>query len=267
MTKRLFLTDLDGTLLNKESSITDATRQAVTDYISRDNYFAICTGRALPSGIKIFNSLNISSHNCFVVGYNGSQIYDCEKEKLIYNCTLSNDITEKLFDLADEFHIHLQAYNNGKAISRRPNEHSDYYSSHYHTSYIFNEDIISALTEPTCKVMLIEPDETKVENFFNKMNQLYGDQVKGAKCNTYYYDIFNKVSGKGAAVERLCEYLELPIEASVAAGDEINDLEMLQVAHCSIAMINGCDAVKAAASFITEDDNDHNGLVPFFNMF
>ena len=39
---------------------------------------------------------------------------------------------------------------------------------------------------------------------------------------------------------------------------------MIQTAGCGIAMINGTDDVKAAADVITETDNNHDGLVPFF---
>ena len=46
----------------------------------------------------------------------------------------------------------------------------------------------------------------------------------------------------------------------MAAGDEQNDLSMIQAAGMGIAMVNGSEEVKMAATVITTKDNDHDGL-------
>ena len=46
----------------------------------------------------------------------------------------------------------------------------------------------------------------------------------------------------------------------IAFGDADNDVEMLGKAGISFAMKNGSDKLKAIADFVTEEDNDHDGI-------
>ena len=58
-------------------------------------------------------------------------------------------------------------------------------------------------------------------------------------------------------------YINIPIENSLAAGDQENDISMLKAAGTGIAMINGTEEVKKIADVITKKDNDNDGLVEF----
>jgi len=58
----------------------------------------------------------------------------------------------------------------------------------------------------------------------------------------------------------VCNHLQIPISESVAAGDAENDISMLEAAGAAVAMANASPAVKACADFITQKDNDHDGL-------
>ena len=69
-----------------------------------------------------------------------------------------------------------------------------------------------------------------------------------------------KESGKGSAVKRLAEHLGIPIANTYAAGDEKNDISMIEAAGCGIAMLNASEEVKAYADVVTKYDNDHDGL-------
>ncbi len=60
-------------------------------------------------------------------------------------------------------------------------------------------------------------------------------------------ELINKAFNKGMAVERLCAYLDIPIENTVAFGDSMNDLEMIRAAGVGICMGNGSETLKKAA--------------------
>ncbi|MBQ8597880.1 MAG: HAD hydrolase family protein, partial [Lachnospiraceae bacterium] len=78
--------------------------------------------------------------------------------------------------------------------------------------------------------------------------------------NPYYLEMFPAVSGKGASVKKLCEILDINPYFSVAAGDAQNDLSMIEAAGMGIAMKNGSEDVKMAATMITDYDNNEDGL-------
>ena len=100
-----------------------------------------------------------------------------------------------------------------------------------------------------------------------KMAEIIQKEIPGkyttVKSSEKYLEIFPKDSGKGQALEELCKILEVDIKNSFAAGDQMNDYSMIKSAYNGIAMKNGSEELKKAAKFVTDEDNDHDGLVPF----
>lgn len=268
MSAKIFFTDLDGTLLNEKGVITENTRDAIKRFIARGNKFAICTGRPLPSAIEVFKSLNIPDKNCYVIAFSGAQIYDCEEKKTLYRCSLDSDTVTRLFELGDECDIYCQAYSDTDIICKKNTECTKYYTRVIHLGIVESDDIISALPEPTCKLVAIEfKDWSKMERFQQRIDEEFKGRVTANKSNKYYVDIFSSEAGKGNSIHMLCRILGIPVENSIGAGDEANDLTLIQEAGTSIAMCNGNDEVKAAADIITQKDNAHDGLVEYIDQF
>lgn len=70
--------------------------------------------------------------------------------------------------------------------------------------------------------------------------------------NCGYAEILHKESGKGKALLRTAEYLEVPIERTVAIGDSMNDFDMIRAAGIGVAMGNAVDEIKNEADFVTD---------------
>lgn len=66
-----------------------------------------------------------------------------------------------------------------------------------------------------------------------------------------YLEAVPNGTDKGKAVRLVMEALNLPMENSIAMGDSLNDLDMLNVAGIAIAMGNACDELKMAADYVT----------------
>ena len=69
-------------------------------------------------------------------------------------------------------------------------------------------------------------------------------------CGIVNGEIISRAFNKGTAVIRLCEYLDIPVADTIAFGDSMNDLEMLQTAGLGICMANGSQALKKIARHI-----------------
>ncbi len=76
-------------------------------------------------------------------------------------------------------------------------------------------------------------------------------------------EIIRRDYDKGRAVNMVCEHLGIPIEDSVAYGDSMNDLEMMEAAGYSVCMSNGSEALKNKADEICESVTD-NGIYKSF---
>ena len=63
-------------------------------------------------------------------------------------------------------------------------------------------------------------------------------------------DLINKAFHKGTAVLRLCSYLGIPRENTIAFGDSMNDLEMIRTAAVGVCMEGGSPDLKRFADEI-----------------
>lgn len=260
-TKILF-TDLDGTLLNNQRQISDYTRDVLKKWCESGHKLVLCSGRAIDSIKDIKESLGLDFPNMYLIGYNGGQIYDYDSQETLYKVTLTLAQTTYIVEAALKADIHIQTYSDTHVITPQNDEAWAYYHSGCNSAVIFCENVLDVLTESPCKCLAVELKGTeKLENF--RLSLLPWAEKEGISMmysNPNYLEFFPSISGKGTAVKNLCRLLNISPCFSVAAGDAQNDLSMIEAAGMGIAMLNGSDDVKMAATTITSYDNDHDGL-------
>ena len=260
-TKILF-TDLDGTLLNSQKQISDYTREVLNKWCQNGHKLVLCSGRAIDSIKHVKESLQLNLPGMYLIGYNGGQIYDYDKQETLSKVALTLEQTAYVIKEAAQAGIHIQTYSDTHIIAPKQNEELAYYKKVIHSPVIFCENIIDALEEGPCKCLAIElTDFEKLENF--RLSLLPWAEKEGISLiysNPNYLEIFPSISGKGSALKTLCSFLDIHPYFSVAAGDAENDLSMIEAAGMGIAMSNGSDDIKMAATTITAYDNDHDGL-------
>lgn len=265
---KIFFTDLDSTLLTDDKVISPLTFSLLKEWCSRGNYLVLCSGRALDSIIHVYEQLNINFPNVYLVGSNGGEIYDCFTSTLLFRNTLPLDIIPEIFSTAREYNIHIQTYTRTHIVTNAHTEELDYYKKAIHTPVIYTDNVLSVLSEAPCKCLAIElKDLNRLDNFKTASLQKFGNQISMIYSNPNYIEIIPANSGKGTSVSRLCQYLNIPIINSLAAGDEMNDISMLEAAGVGIAMINGQTSVKKAADIVTPADNNNDGLVPILKKY
>ena len=71
-------------------------------------------------------------------------------------------------------------------------------------------------------------------------------------CGIVNGELSSKAFDKGSAVKRLCEFLGISREDTIAFGDSMNDYEMIQMAGIGVAMGNGREDLKRAADYVTD---------------
>ncbi len=262
--KKIFFFDLDGTLLNKEKKITLKTLDALKTFTDAGNYFAINTGRAIDSARMVYEGLKLDFKGSFLCGSNGTEIYSVDEKKYVFRTGVRRELVPRILDLAEEYGIHCHTYNEDHIVSRHDNECMKYYRRVIKTPLLITADVLKDVTIPPSKMIAIElHDHEKQERFRKALQEMVGDELTLLYSNPYYLEIFPSDAGKGSAVKRLADILDVDIANTYAAGDEQNDISMIEAAGTGIAMINGTDIVKESADVVTKLDNDHDGLAEF----
>jgi hypothetical protein len=86
------------------------------------------------------------------------------------------------------------------------------------------------------------------------------------RSQTYYLDVTNPEADKGHAVRALCAEIGVPETETAVIGDQANDMAMFAVAGLAVAMGQGTDQVRAAADFVTEA-NTEDGFAKAVDRF
>jgi Cof subfamily protein (haloacid dehalogenase superfamily) len=99
-----------------------------------------------------------------------------------------------------------------------------------------------------------------------KLRIAFAGAATAARAQAYYLDITHPLANKGAALAVLAELMGVPASEIAALGDGSNDLPMFAAAGLSIAMGNAGDEVKAKADLVTTA-NDEEGFAQAVEHF
>ncbi len=268
-TKCLFL-DLDGTLLNDQKEVTPGNREAMERALQAGHHIVITSGRPLKSALIQAKRLKLDGPGCYVIAYNGASIYDCSSKREVFRQTMDPADLYAVFDEANRRGVYIQTYDREDVVVERHNDSAiaRRYCSAINMDFRVIDDVRLDLSAPPVKALLIDFNgrtatepmrQWIVENLSGRVDTFFSSQ--------FYLEVVPTGMNKGRALEELSRFLGIPIQNTLAAGDEANDLSMIRAAGTGIAMANASEAVKAAADAVTERDNNHDAIAEVLERF
>lgn len=268
MNNKILFVDLDATLLRDDKSISEKNRKAICAMLRDGHYIALATGRPVESGRTVVRELGLTLPGCYMIAFNGSILYDCSADRILLKRSLPIDVVQELFERAKRAGIYAQTYNSTDIITERHTKELDYYRGKSKLSYKLSENVLDVLDEEPQKVLLIALDHKDRLMKFQRENMAW----EHGKCSSFfscreYLEYCPLGTSKGTGVEYLTRILNMPKDCTVAVGDEQNDISMLKAAHVGVAMKNGIREVKAAADYITQNDNNHDAIAEVIEKF
>lgn len=267
LTKILF-TDLDGTLLNDERNISYQNKQAIQKALDQNHKIVITTGRPLPSALLLIEELGLTKEGCFAITYNGGLIYDCGTKKAIAKSTLPLEYVYHIFDIAKAHGVHCHTYTDECVLSEHLTKELERYCENIKIQYEIIEDIKSAPIESPVKAIMIDfGGKEHLEKIKEELKSWCVGKVNCHFSNPYLLEFGPLKATKGNALTFLCDYLNIPIERSIAAGDEENDISMLQAAGIGVVMANASDQIKEYGDYITTNNNNNHGISEIIEKF
>lgn len=268
MMKKIFFTDLDGTLLDSQKQISRENREAIEAARTAGHSIVIATGRSTVNVIQQIKRLSLDQPGCYAITFNGSCIIRCDTGEIIRWETLDMDMVRYIFSEARQWGIHCQTYDEGETIAEVRSKELIRYDRNNGGHSRVVADVPASLVSPPPKILLAELEDRA---YLERFQREHEEQVRGKadsffSCKEYLEYVPFGVS-KGNAILWLCDYLHVNIEDTVAAGDAANDLSMILTAGVGAAMINGEQAVKDAADYVTVHDNNHSGVAEIIQKF
>lgn len=266
--KNILFTDMDGTLLLDDSTISEDMKTAIDRLTEAGHQFVLSSGRPLPSILEQKIKFKLNYSNMWIISNNGAVIYSCDNNCSIRNIKLAASVIARVENLANEHHIHIHSYTDTDIVGYEDDEELKFYRKRIHMPFIATEHLADYLKDGAYKIQLIHlTDKASLEKIKGAIEETLSDYVDVFFSNDRYLEVLPKGVNKGEAILYLQNYLSFPHSHTFAAGDADNDLPMIEAASHGIAMQNASENIKKAADIVTERDNNHNGLIEIIDKY
>ncbi|SMG44616.1 Cof-type HAD-IIB family hydrolase [Agreia pratensis] len=261
----VFCSDIDGTLLNAERTLSQRTIRAIRQFTDAGHTFVLCSSR-MPASMRILEAL-YGGANVPLIAYNGGIVLRSDASVALDVPILPDDAL-LIYKTCREIELHASFYSgedwyvwaddkwadretNNTGVSPNPEFASEYFESG------------RMRTAPPHKIMCMG-DPALIEQL-EALLAARPDVVTYRSKDTYL-EIANAGCSKGAGLAAMADELGVELADCHFFGDNYNDLPAFDVVGTSVAVANAKDAVLSAATVITGRHHD-DGVAEYLEKF
>lgn len=256
----MFISDLDGTLLNSQQLVPDNSLQDLIWMGKNKVCRVIATGRSYFSFCKVIpQSFPID----YLVFSTGAGIMHWESKSIIHQHHLE---AHQANHIADIFRNHSLNFMLHQAIPH--NHYFNYYiNSPIHpdfearcklySDFAANVDYWEQHIHKACQLITIKDnnneDLSKLYKLLNEYNIIKSTSPLDNK--SIWLEVFAKQVSKGNAAKWLMNYLNVNIKHSASIGNDYNDEDLLDITFNSFIMDNAAHELKLKYKKVASNDN------------
>ncbi|MCC6625773.1 MAG: Cof-type HAD-IIB family hydrolase [Chloroflexi bacterium] len=251
---RLIATDLDGTLLRRDGTVSPRTRAALDD-VARVGWQHVMVSGRPPRRVRLVAD-QIGAGG-LAICCNGALIYDLADGLILHHRPLATDHARVLVHgLRARLPGIAFAVERGLVFGAEPHYVAQRQGRVERVSW--QDDALALCAAPLTKLIAYHAG-TPIEELRQMALDLAGDAVDATYSGADFLEIAAAGADKAAALAWLCERRGLTADHVVAFGDMVNDLAMLRWAGHSVAVANAHPAVLAVVDEVTAD-HDADGV-------
>lgn len=252
---RLVVSDVDGTLVDKNKDLTPATVAAVERLAQAGIPFTIISARPVSGLRPIIDTLDLDVP---VGAFNGGLVFSRE-QGVIEHHVVPADVAQGIVAMIGDAPVDRWCF-----------AHDRWYASSATGSHVDSErrasnqePVVVADFAPyleSCdKLTFVSDDEPLLRALAERVKARFGGEATIAQSQTYYLDVTATRANKGDGVATLAATFAVPLADTLVIGDQANDLPMFARAGHAVAMGQAPDNVRAAAQAVTTA-NDADGV-------
>jgi Cof subfamily protein (haloacid dehalogenase superfamily) len=257
----LVVSDVDGTLLTKDKTLTDGAILAVRRLHEAGIGFTITSSRPTIGMRFLIEPLAIRLP---IGAFNGSSIVDPELNPIEQHL-IPASAAERSIGVLNEFGIDIWLFTNQQWLTRDGDgEYVPLEKRAIRADPTLVKDFAPYLTA-ACKIVGSSADPVLLQRCEAAMHQALGTQATAVRSQSYYLDVTPPGFDKGTFVEAVARRLDISTGAVATIGDMQNDLAMFRKSGVSIAMGNATREVKTLATHVTAS-NENEGFAGAVDM-
>lgn len=261
MKKKIIALDLDGTLLNSNSQLSDYTIHVIQEVKKAGHTVLIATGRPYRMAETFYHQLKLDTP---MINFNGSLTH----------------IPNKKWGFEQEILIDKQYLID--FLDNKKSFEAIFIAGEYKNKFFITQDNIDEIHPSLMGVDKITPDtlirreritsdphsilmHTRAEDRYALADEMKKHFKYELEINTWggplhILETCAKGVSKATALSYLLDHYKASPEDLIAFGDEHNDVEMLEFAGVGYAMKNASDRLIPYADRMTQFNNDEDGV-------
>lgn len=252
---KLITIDLDHTLLNGDLQISDRNRRAVQKAVEAGVTVAIATGRSHASAEQFARELEIDAP---VISYNGAMIRRPGDDEPMRHLRLEADLAAEIVETLVHDMIDFLYFLDDEVYAAKFDRWARRYLKRTGDRAIIAGDMRKfAGQRPTKLLMVGIPEQTRER--YERFSSEYGDRIYCTISLPEYMEILDPGATKATALRWLAEHLDIPVEQTMALGDSLNDLEMVQAAGTGVFMPCADEDIREHADFVPASQDEGVG--------
>lgn len=270
---KLFVTDLDGSLLKKDHlTVSERNRDALKALKRRNIPLCACTGRVLCVLPPAIGELGFD----YAITSNGASCMDLKTGELIFTAHMPAETAQLAWDKLESTHCLTEWYVNGDILMDRHN-HSQWESrlkARWHRDYLgqgkgvvvedIRRDFLLQGAPGLEKISIFDCPPDIREKAIDPM--LATGEFEISTSLGINFEITHISADKGQALASLCSRLGISVDNAVAFGDASNDTPLIATAGISVAMGNAIESLKTIAKHVTLTNED-DGVAAFLEEY
>jgi len=260
---RLIALDIDGTIIGDDHTIGPRTLAAVRAAMERDVAVSLITGRMVASALRFALELGLTGP---LVGYQGGLIRamplpDSRRlGRLLVHTPIPPETAREIVTWTREHGMDPHVNHLERFILRADDPNADDYSAFMGSRAELVPDLVEAISHPVTKVLAVGEPPIPVEQAPLAKARFAG-RADVTISHPRFLEFVAPGVSKGRAVRWLARRLRIPLAATLAIGDQWNDLEMLAEVGHGTAMPTAPEAVRAVARYVAPPLADEGAAV------
>lgn len=260
---RLIATDLDGTLLRDDKSVSE-TDMHTLEILGKMNIIRVAaTGRSMYSVRKVIPE-NFPFD--YIVFSTGAGLYDWKKQELLASTCLEpqqvKTAAKVFFDNNLDFTIHKPVPDNHYFIFNKSglvNTDFEHYCDYYNGFCERWDGNIETLQHATQLLSVMPVSQVRYETLMKKLKGFKVIRTTSPVNDSFMWvEVFHPKVSKGHTLKKLCRKLGINPENTISVGNDFNDLDMLHFTGHSFVVDNAHNDLKM--KFRTSTSHLQNGF-------
>lgn len=275
---QLIASDMDGTLLNGEMTISKFNADAIKQAQKQGVQFVVSSGRSYYEVKPLLDQVGIK---CPMISINGALILDADGNT-IDSTPIPQSLAAKIMTVLKKANLYFEVVTKNGVCSDNKSKRIENFaelltSIHPDTPFKLAVSLASARME-LVNIKYVQNYQEILDDPHNPIYKIVAFSQEGQTVLRQYREKFaanpelvvtssgernieiNHINAqKGIALQKYADIFNIPLDNVMAIGDNNNDVSMLKVAGVSYAMENGTDEVKHVANHLA-DTNINDGV-------